>query len=203
VYVLALTGGIGSGKSTASEYFASLGAVVLDLDDIAKRLLEPEMPMHAAVVEVLGPEILAADGRIDTAALAERAFVSPATAKMLNDAVHPAVYNVVAGALDALALQAEPPRFVVLDVPLLAESPEFADLADAVLALSSDEDARIDRLVARGMAEHDAERRMACQASDAERRDIADYVIENDGDLLDFRAALSQFFEEEVAPRVA
>ncbi|PKQ37147.1 MAG: dephospho-CoA kinase [Actinobacteria bacterium HGW-Actinobacteria-1] len=203
MYVLALTGGIGSGKSTASEYFASLGAVVLDLDDIAKRLLEPEMPMHAAVVEVLGPEILAADGRIDTAALAERAFVSPATAKMLNDAVHPAVYNVVAGALDALALQAEPPRFVVLDVPLLAESPEFADLADAVLALSSDEDARIDRLVARGMAEHDAERRMACQASDAERRDIADYVIENDGDLLDFRAALSQFFEEEVAPRVA
>lgn len=203
MYVLALTGGIGSGKSTASEYFASLGAVVLDLDDIAKRLIEPEMPMHAAVVEAFGPEILAADGRINTAALAERAFASPATAKVLNDAVHPAVYNVVAGALDALALQAEPPRFVVLDVPLLAESPEFADLADAVLALSSDEDARIDRLVARGMAEHDAERRMACQASDAERRDIADYVIENDGDLLDFRAALSQFFEEEVAPRVA
>ncbi len=203
MYVLALTGGIGSGKSTASEYFASLGAIVLDLDDIAKRLMEPEMPMHAAVVEAFGPEILADDGRIDAASLAGRAFASPASAKVLNDAVHPAVYTVVAGALDALALQAEPPRFVVLDVPLLAESPHFADLADAVLALSSDEDTRIERLVARGMAENDAERRMVCQASDAERRDIADYVIENDGDMPAFRAALAAFFEEEVAPRVA
>ncbi len=203
MYVLALTGGIGSGKSTASAYFASRGAIVLDLDDIAKRLMEPDMPMHAAVVEVFGPEIVATDGRIDTAALAERAFVSPASAKLLNDAVHPAVYTVVAGALDALAMQAEPPRFVVLEVPLLAESPHFADLADAVLALSSDEDSRIDRLVARGVTENDAERRMACQASDAERRDIADYVIENDGDLAAFRAALAEFFEEEVAPRVA
>ncbi len=203
MYVLAITGGIGSGKSTAAEYFASLGAVVLDLDDIAKRLMEPEMPMHAAVVEAFGPEILAEDGRIDTAALAERAFESRTTADLLNDAVHPAVFTVVAGALDALAMQAEPPRFVVVDVPLLAEAPQFADLADAVLALSSDEDARVERVVARGMSEHDAERRMACQASDAERREIADYVIENDGDLHDFREALEEFFEREVAPRVA
>lgn len=203
MYVLAITGGIGSGKSTAAAYFASLGAIVLDLDDIAKHLLEPQMPVHAAIVEAFGPEVLGAGGRIDHEALAARAFASPERARVLNEIVHPAVYAVAAGALDALAMQAEPPRFVVLDVPLLAEAPQFADLSDAVLALSSDEDSRIERLSARGMAEEEVERRIACQVSDAERRQIADYVIENDGDRAEFREALERFFEEEVAPRVA
>ncbi len=203
MYVLALTGGIGSGKSTAASYFESFGALVLDLDDIAKHLLKPDMPVNAAVVEAFGPEILLADGSIDHAALAELAFASPAQARVLDDAVHPALFSVVTGALDALALQAEPPRFVILAVPLLAEAPQFADLADAVLALSADEDSRIERLIARGMTEDEAERRIACQASDAERRRIADYVIDNDGDLAEFRESLAQFYELEVAPRVA
>lgn len=203
MYVLGLTGGIGSGKSTAASYLESRGALVLDLDGIAKHLYAPEMPVYASLVGEFGPEILGSDERIDHAALARTAFESPERAQVLNEIVHPAVYAVIAGALDALALQAEPPRFVVLDIPLLAEAPQFADLVDAVLALSANEDSRVDRLVDRGMLEEEAERRIACQASDADRRRIADYVIENDSDMASFKAAIAEFYETEVAPRVA
>ena len=203
MFVLAVTGGIGSGKSTAAALFAARGAVVLDLDAIAKGLLEPGMPVFDLVVAEFGPEIIGADGRISHSALAEVAFESPADAHRLDAIVHPAVHLAVAGALDALMLRDNAPRVVVLDVPLLAEAPEFLDLVDAVLVISTHEDVRLDRLVARGMPEGEAERRMACQSSDAQRRDIADYVIENDGSELSFRAALADFWDAEVAPRVA
>lgn len=203
MYVIAVTGGIGSGKSTAASLFAARGAVVLDLDAVAKGLLEPGTPVFDLVVAEFGPQVLDGQGRIAHAALAEEAFATPEDAARLNAIVHPAVHVAVAGALDALALQARPPRVVVLDVPLLTEAPALLDLVDAVLVVSTTEDARLDRLVARGMDEEDAERRMACQASDAERRAIADYVIENDGSELAFRAALADFWDREVTPRVA
>jgi dephospho-CoA kinase len=203
VFVLAVTGGIGSGKSTATAFFESRGAIVLDLDDIAKRLLEPDMPGYRAVLEEFGPEILGDDGLIEHARLAAVAFATPEMAHELDALMHPPVYAMTVGALDALALQAQPPRVVIIDVPLLVEAPLFIELVDAVLAISSDEDTRIDRLRARGMAVQDAERRIACQASDAERREIADYVIENDGDLKQYREDLAAFWDGEVAPRVA
>ncbi len=203
MFVLAVTGGIGSGKSTATAFFESRGAIVLDLDDIAKRLLDPDMPGYRVVLEEFGPEILDADGLIDHARLAAIAFASPESAHELDALMHPPVYAMTVGALDALALQAQPPRVVIIDIPLLVEAPLFIEIVDAVLAISSDEDTRIERLVERGMAEADAERRIACQASDAERRAIADYVIENDGDLAGFREELIAFWDGEVAPRVA
>ncbi|MGB4593401.1 MAG: dephospho-CoA kinase [Coriobacteriia bacterium] len=203
MYVLGVTGGIGSGKSTAAAFFGARGAIVLDLDAIAKGLLRAESPAFRPVVEAFGRDIVGADGNIDMAALAERTFASPEEAQRLDAIVHPAVLAATAGALDALAMQAEPPRLVVLDVPLLVEAPEFLDLVDAVLTISTHADSQIERAVARGMSADEVERRMACQAGDAERRDIADYVIENDGDEMDFRAELVRFFEEELAPRVA
>lgn len=202
MYVLGVTGGIGSGKSTAAAFFAARGAVVIDLDAVAKGLLRADSPVFGPVVSEFGPEVVAADGHIDTSALADAGFGSPQAARRLDDIIHPAVYAATAGALDALALQAEPPRLVVLDIPLLAEAPEFLDLMDAVLVVSSDEDTRVERLLGRGMQADDVERRMACQAGDAERREIADYVIENDGSELDFRVALARFFDEELALRV-
>lgn len=203
MFVLAVTGGIGSGKSTATAFFEARGAIVLDLDDIAKRLLDPDMPGYRAVLEEFGPEILGEDGLIDHARLAALAFATRESALELDALMHPPVYAMTVGALDALALQAQPPRLVIIDIPLLVEAPLFIELVDAVLAISSNEDTRIERLLARGMTEHDAERRIACQASDAERREIADYVIENDSDLANYREELQAFWDGEVAPRVA
>lgn len=203
MYVLAVTGGIGSGKSTATKILEDRGAIVIDLDRIAKELLEPGMPVLGHLVEAFGPGILTAEGRIDATALADAAFASDEATRTLDGIVHPAVYAVVTGILDALALQAEPPRVVVLGIPLLAESPVFLDLVDAVVAISAPEDERVARCVANGMSEDDVHRRIARQAGDGERRDIADYVIENDGDLAAFRRDVGAFWDAEVAPRAS
>lgn len=201
MYVLALTGGLGSGKSTAAALFAERGAVVIDLDDVAKTLLDEVPAVRERVAEAFGPSVLAPDGRIDRAALAEAAFASSEATARLDAIVHPAVLAAVAGALDALALQERPPGLVVLVVPLLAESPLFLEPVDAVLAISAHEDARLERAVSRGMSREDAERRIARQAGDAERREIADYVIENDGDLDAFSDDVRAFWETEIAHR--
>jgi dephospho-CoA kinase len=201
MHVLALTGGLGAGKSTAARVFADLGATVIDLDDVAKRLLEQSTAVRDRVIEAFGPGIAGPDGRIDHAALAAAAFATPEAAGRLNAIMHPAVTAAVAGALDTLALQSDSPRVVVLVVPLLVEAPALLDLVDAVLAISASEETRIERAVARGMSEQEAEMRIARQASDSERRAIADYVIENDGDIESFRQAIVAFWNAELASR--
>jgi len=201
MYVLALTGGLAAGKSTAMRVFADRGALVIDTDDVAKGLLDEVLAVRERVVAAFGDGVLAPDGRIDRAALARAAFATSEGAARLNAIVHPAVGAAVAGALDALSTAENAPRVVVLVVPLLAESPQLLELIDAVLAISSPEDVRVDRAIARGMTREDAENRVARQTGDAERREIADYVIENDNSLEEFRAALIDFWETEIAPR--
>ncbi|HEY5548383.1 MAG TPA: dephospho-CoA kinase [Coriobacteriia bacterium] len=201
MYVLAVTGGIGSGKTTAARLLGDLGATVIDLDDLAKRLTGVDGPLVGEVTAAFGPGILGADGGVDHRALAKIAFESPESARKLDAIVHPGVYAAVAGALDMLLEVPEPPAVVVLDIPLLAEAPEFFDLVDGVLVVSADEDSRLARLVSRGMSEADVHARMACQVSDAERRDIADYVVENDGTVTKFESELAYFWDSELANR--
>jgi dephospho-CoA kinase len=203
MYVLAVTGGIGSGKSTATRLFGELGAVVIDLDDLAKGLTGPGGPLVAAVAAAFGEELRTGDAGIDHARLAALAFASPESARTLGAIVHPGVLAATQGALDMLDAQECPPPVVVIDIPLLVEAPGFFEVVDAVLAISADEDTRLARLAARGMSEEDARARMAAQATDAERRDIADWVLDNDGSLESFRRELAAFWDLEVAPRVA
>jgi dephospho-CoA kinase len=203
MYVLAVTGGIGSGKTTVARLLGDLGATVIDLDDLAKRLTGPDGPMADAVVAAFGQEIVSAGGGVDHKALAALAFATPESARRLNSIVHPGVYAAVAGALDLLVETEEPPVVVVLDIPLLAEAPEFFDFVDGVLVVSSNEDARVARLAARGMAEEDIRTRMALQVSDAERRAIADYVVENDGTAARLDAEIVDFWDSELADRAS
>lgn len=203
MYVLGITGGIGSGKSTAAELFEALGAVVIHLDDLAKRLISAGGPLVDDVAATFGEGVLGADGGIDHAALAAVAFTSGDAARRLDAIVHPAVYAAVAGALDALLELPEPPEIVVIDIPLLVEAPLFFDLLDSVLAISASEDLRLQRVEARGMSEEDARTRMALQASDAERREVADYVIENDGTKTEFEMELVRLWDDELASRGA
>ena len=203
MYVLALTGGLGSGKSTAADVFADRGAVVIDLDTIGHVLLEQAAVVQDRIVAAFGEQVVGADGRIDRTALAAAAFASEETTQQLNAIMHPAILATVAGALDTLALQGEQPPAVVLVIPLLVESPLFLEPVDAVLTISAHEETRIDRAVARGMSREDAVNRIARQAGDGERREIADYVIENDGDLEEFQTAIAEFWDTEIAPREA
>lgn len=201
MYILALTGGLGSGKSTAAELFEQLGAVVIDLDAVARTIVDEVPAVHDRIVEAFGESVLGSDGKVDRRKLADVAFASRENADKLDGIVHPAVLAATAGALDALAMQGEPPRVVVLVIPLLAESPLFLEPVDAVLTISAAEDLRLERAIKRGMSREDAEARIARQVGDAERREIADYVIENDGDMESYRRAILDFWETEIAPR--
>ncbi|PKQ14892.1 MAG: dephospho-CoA kinase [Actinobacteria bacterium HGW-Actinobacteria-7] len=194
--VLVLTGGLGAGKSTASEFLRERGATIVDLDDVARHALGPDSSLLPMLAEEFGPEVLSEDGSLDRAALARFAFESPASAARLNALTHPVVAREVGPALADLRLLATQPRMVVLEVPLLAEAPVFAELADEVLAISAPVEVRIRRAVAKGMDEDDVRRRIAAQATDAEREALADIVISNDDGIEAFLGKLDAFWEQ-------
>lgn len=193
--ILVLTGGIGSGKSTAAAFFRSRGAVTLDLDEVASHTMAPGSPVLAAVSAAFGDAVIAPDGSLDRAGLADVAFATPEATARLGAIVHPAVAREIGPSLTKLRLLPDPPSVVVIEVPLLAEAPVFAEMADVVLALDAPESLRIARAIGRGMAEPDVRRRLAVQASDEERAALADTVIHNDESYEVFLGELEAFWD--------
>lgn len=184
--VVGLTGGIGSGKSTAAAAMAERGVPVIDVDELARACVRPGSPVLAAIVERFGSAVLAADGSLDRAALAGLVFDDPAARADLEALTHPCVRAALASELSRLRTSAEPPPTVVVDHPLLVESGASADV-DLVVVVEAPLPLRLERLARdRGMSEAHARARMAAQADDAARRTVADVVLVNDGD----RAAL-------------
>lgn len=203
MFVLSVTGGLGAGKSTACEFFASRGARVISLDAVAKDVLTSDSGVREAVTTRFGVGVLGPDGRVDRAALAAAAFGDKDAASALNEIVHPAAIARAHRLLCDVASEPDAPALVVLEVPLLAEAPALLDLSDAVLAIASDEEARVARAVLRGMSEPDARRRIARQASDEDRAALATAVIVNDCGLGEFEGALEEYYATSVAPRLA
>jgi dephospho-CoA kinase len=181
---VALSGGVGSGKSTVAALLRDHGAVVIDADAIAREVVEPGTSGYDEVVARFGDEVVA-DGRLDRAALAKIVFDDADALADLNAIVHPRVGERVAQLTEA----APPDAVVVYDVPLLAEKGGREGFDSVVMVLAGRE-TRLDRLDGRGMGREDAEARMAAQASDEQRRAIADEVIENDGTREDLARAV-------------
>ena len=176
--VIGLTGGIGSGKSTVSALLAARGAVIVDADAITREVQEPGTPTFAAMVDRFGAGIVAADGTLDRAAVADLVFNDPEALADLNKIVHPAVGAEIARRMQALA---DTDEVVVLDVPLLVESSRAYPVA-GLLVVDVDPEVAVVRLVEqRGMQEADARARMARQASRDDRLARADRVIDNAG----------------------
>jgi dephospho-CoA kinase len=185
VLVIGLTGGIGSGKSTVSALLAAKGAVVVDADAIVREVQQPGTPVFAAMVERFGPGIVAADGSLDRAAVADLVFGHANALADLNAIVHPAVGAEIAHRMEALAATDE---VVVLDVPLLVESKNAYPVA-GLLVVDVDPEVAVRRLVEhRGMREADVRARMARQAGRDERLARADRVVDNSGTLDDLAA---------------
>lgn len=183
--VIGLTGGIGSGKSTVSALLAAKGAVVVDADAIVREVQQPGTPVFAAMVEQFGPGIVAADGSLDRAAVADLVFGDANALADLNAIVHPAVGAEIARRMEALAATDE---VVVLDVPLLVESKNAYPVA-GLLVVDVDPEVAVRRLVEhRGMREADVRARMARQAGRDERLARADRVVDNSGTLDDLSA---------------
>jgi dephospho-CoA kinase len=192
---IGLTGGIGSGKSTVSALLAARGAVIVDADRIAREVVEPGTPGLARVAETFGEQVLAADGSLDRAALAAVVFADPEARRQLDGIVHPLVR---ARASD-LAAAAPPDAVVVNDVPLLVETGQ-ASSYDLVLVVEADPETRVSRLVQRGLTADDARARMEAQASDGQRRAVADVVLDNSGTPEELAEQVDRFWAERVVP---
>ena len=177
---IALTGGIGSGKSTVSRLLAEKGAVIVDADAIAREIVEPGEPALEEIGAAFGTEVIDDEGRLRRARLAEIVFGDPDALARLNAITHP---RIAARSAELLA-SAPAEAVVVYDMPLLVEQgPQALEGWDAIVVVDAPDEVRLDRLVARGVDREDAQRRMAAQVSGDVRREAADHVIDNSGDL--------------------
>lgn len=192
VFVVGLTGGIGSGKSTVSALLAERGAVIVDADAITRELQQPGHPVFEAMVERFGPGIVAPDGSLDRAAVADIVFNDPEALADLNAIVHPAVGAEIMARMERLG---EGDDVVVLDVPLLVESTRGYPVG-ALIVVDVDPEVAVRRLVEqRGMRPEDVRARMARQASREERLARADLVIDNNGSLEELRKQVDAAWE--------
>jgi dephospho-CoA kinase len=178
--LVGLTGGIGSGKSTVAGLLRAKGATVVDADEVARAVVEPGQPALAELVERFGDGILDRDGRLDRPKLAEIAFADEDGRKALGEITWPAIGE----EFERQIREAPDDAIVVCDVPLLVESKAAAARPYvAVLVVEAPLDLRLARLELRGVPRDDAHRRMAAQATDEERREVATHVLDNGGDL--------------------
>ncbi|KQZ25249.1 dephospho-CoA kinase [Microbacterium sp. Root553] len=180
--LIALTGGIASGKSTIARRLAERGAVVVDADQIVRDVQAPGTPVLAAIAKHFGADVIATDGSLDRAALGAKVFADAEQLAQLNAIVHPAVRAESQRRFDA-AMSADPTTVVVYDVPLLVEA-RVDDPWDLIVVAHAPGDERRRRLVElRGMAEDAAQARIDAQVSDERRLAVADVVIDTAGTL--------------------
>jgi len=177
VLLVGLTGGIGSGKSTVARMLSVRGAVVLDSDVLAREAVEPGTSGFDAVVARFGDGVLGSDGTLDRHALASIVFADDAARADLEAIVHPAVRRAIA---EAVAAHAHTDDVVVVDSPLLIETGAHEGFP-LVVVVTASADARVARLVERGMDEADVGARMAAQMPLEEKVALADLVVDNDG----------------------
>jgi dephospho-CoA kinase len=171
---------MGSGKSTVAELLVERGAVLIDADRIAREVVAPGGAAYDPLIERFGTGIVAADGSIDRAALASVAFAEPKALEALNAITHPAISTVMLERRDA---ERETDHLVVLDIPLLKPVHRELLALAAVIVVDTPVELALARLVEqRGFSRRDAEARMAAQPSREERREGADFVIDNSSD---------------------
>lgn len=197
--LVGLTGGLAAGKSTIARRLAELGAVVIDADQLAREVLAPGTPGLAAVARRFGPGVLAPDSSLDRGALAAIVFDDDDARRDLEAIVHPAV----GAAFEAAAAEVfarEPDAVVVHDIPLLVEN-GLGERYDVVVIAHAPRAVRLERAIERGLSEDAARRRMAAQASDAERLAAADVVIDTSGTLAGTLAAVDALWAEWASAR--
>src|SRR4051794_19945891 len=171
---------------------------MVDAAGIAGEVVEPGTPGLAAVVAAFGDEVLGPDGGLDRPALAAVVFADPGARARLDAVVHPLVRARAA----ELAAAAPEDAVVVHDVPLLVETGTW-ERYDLVLVVEADLETRVARLLQRGLPEADARARIAVQASDEQRRAVADVVLDNSGTQEELAAQVDRFWTERVAPRIS
>ncbi len=192
--LVALTGGIGSGKSLAAEYFAACGAEVLDFDQLARDVVERGTEGFDEILLRFGDEVLR-EGNLDRARLAEIIFSDAIARKDLEAITHPKIR----AAFDQIVSELDPDSILVSQIPLLAES-EHKYPFDFVVTVSASEDTRRARLIKRGMKDYQVTQRMQAQATDLQRAAIADAILINEGSEDELLRQVENLYEDRLYP---
>lgn len=193
--VIGLSGGIGSGKSTVATMLAELGACVIDADRVGHETYLPGSEGFRRIVEAFGPGVVGPDGKIDRPALGRIVFTDTGALARLNAIVHPLIVAELFRRI-AAAREESSDRPVVIEAAILAEA-GWRALFDRLWVVSVRPETAIARVTAsRGMTREDVERRLAAQMPDAERRRLADVVIENEGSRDELRARVEEAWNQ-------
>ncbi|MEQ3695919.1 MAG: dephospho-CoA kinase [Pseudomonadales bacterium] len=188
--ILGVTGGIGSGKSAATDHLQQLGITVVDADLCSRVVVQPGRPALQAIFSHFGEHLKSADGSLDRAALRQLIFSDPTQKTWLEALLHPLIRDEI-----QTQLQSADGLYVVLSSPLLFETKQ-SELCDQVLVIDVDEATQRQRTLSRdGVSEEQVEAIMAAQMERKKRLDKADYVIDNSGSLEQLHNALQQFHE--------
>ena len=187
--IVALTGGIGSGKSTVGQIFGDLGAIVTDSDQLARDVVERGTTGFDQIIAAFGDEVLK-NGDLNRAALADLVFKDPAKRKQLEQITHPLIRKAFAKIVES----AKGDSIVVNQIPLLVESNHDYKF-DHVITISASEAVRIERLLKRGMNLTQIQQRLQAQSNDAQREKISDSVIRNDGSQTDLLSEVEKVWE--------
>ena len=192
---VALTGGIGSGKSAAGDFFEDLGAVVVDADQLSRDVIERGTDGFDELVATFGDEILT-NGILDRSKLGQIVFADPKARKTLEEILHPRV----AEAFEEIVEESPADAVIIYQIPILVET-KGKDRFDYIITVEATLENRTARLKNRGLKGYEIEARLKAQASDAERAAIADAVFNNDGDLDQLLRQVENIYEDVLLPR--
>lgn len=195
---IGLTGGIGSGKSTAAKILAELGAPVIDADKVGHAIYQPGAPAYLELIDAFGEGILAPDRTIDRRKLGPIVFGDPAALRRLNSILHPKMFTRMGEMVAAMRRGGEA-RPIVIEAAILIEA-NWQPLFDEIWLVTAARERVIERVERdRGMKPEQTEARLAAQLSDKERRKHATAVIRNDGTLDELRAAVTRLWHGALA----
>jgi dephospho-CoA kinase len=193
--IIGLTGGVASGKSIISKVLKEEGAYLIDTDQIARELVEPETPTWKELVRVFGKEILQEDGSIHRKKLASKVFSDPEQKSLLDQIIHPRIKEEIDRHLERIARK-DPEAIVIIDAPLLVEIGNHREM-DKVIVVTSTEKQQIERLREReGINQKGAQRIIASQMPTQEKVKVADFVIQNEGSLEEVERKAKEVFQE-------
>ena len=193
--IIGLTGGIGSGKSAAARYFRNAGIPVIDADSTGHEVLENDPAVKQAVISFFGESILTPEAVVSREKLAERTFSNPVARQHLSAILHPAIIAEVGKC--CAAFQAEGQKAVIVEAALIGESGQRDGWLTGLILVLASEPVRIERLMHyRSFSREEAMRRIAAQTPPETKRPIADWIIDNDGDLETLRTHVMRVSEE-------
>ena len=187
--VVALTGGIGSGKSTVGQMFQDLGAIVTDSDQLAREVVERGTTGFDQIIAAFGDEVLK-NGDLNRAFLAELVFKDPAKREQLEQITHPMIRKAFAKIVES----AKSDSIIINQIPLLVESKHDYKF-DHVITVSASQEVRIERLINRGMSLTQINQRLQAQSSDIQREQIADSIIRNEGSQAELLSEVEKVWE--------